>query len=82
MALYAILLVILGCKITACQMTFSGQTHCLSGHTDICMEKISGQSFSKLKSNYWKLMIVCIMTRILALCPDNSINIHGNFIMP
>ena len=23
-----------GCKITACQRTFSGQKHCLSGHTD------------------------------------------------
>ena len=39
-----------GCEITACQRTFSGQKHCLSGHTDICMEKMSGESFSKLKS--------------------------------
>ena len=39
----------LGCEITACQKTFSGQKHCLSGHTDICMEKMPGQSFSKLK---------------------------------
>ena len=38
-----------GCEITACQRTFSGQKQCLSGHTDICM-KMSGQSFSKLKS--------------------------------
>jgi len=41
------------CEITACQRTFSGQKHCLSGHTDICMDKMSGQSFGKLKiKNY------------------------------
>ena len=38
------------CEITACQRKFSRQKHCLSGHTDICMDKMSGQNFSKLKS--------------------------------
>ena len=37
-------------EITACQRLFSRQKHCLSGHTDICMDKMSGQSFGKLKS--------------------------------
>ena len=40
------------CKITACQRTFSKQKHCLSGHSDICMDKMSGQSFSKQIKNY------------------------------
>ena len=34
------------CEITACQRTFSGQKHCLSGHTDICMDKMSGQGLA------------------------------------
>ena len=38
------------CEITACQRTFSIQKYCLSGHTDICMDKMSGQSFGKLNS--------------------------------
>ena len=69
-----------GYKITACQRTFSREKHCLSGHTDIHMEKMSGQSFSRLK--LVKLMIISVIIRILALCPDNSIYFHGNFIMP
>ena len=31
------------CEITASQRTFSGQKRCLSGHTDICMDKMSGR---------------------------------------
>ena len=51
------------CEITACQRTFSGQKCCLSGDTDICMEKMSGQSFGQLKS---KTMIITYeITRIL-----------------
>ena len=59
------------CEITACQRTFSRQKRCLSGHTDICMDKTSGQGFSKLNL---KLMISFVIARILALCPDNSIS--------
>ena len=32
------------CEITACQRTFSSF---LSGHTDICMDKMSGQSLNQ-----------------------------------
>ena len=35
------------CEITACQRTFSGQKCFLSGHTDICMDKMSGQSLNQ-----------------------------------
>ena len=71
------------CEITACQRTFSGQKRCLSGHTDICMDKMSGQSFGNLKiKSYWKLITTYVITRILTLCPGNSIYVHAKFIMP
>ena len=35
------------CEITACQRTFSRQKCFLSGHTDICMDKMSGQSLNQ-----------------------------------
>ena len=48
-------------------------------HTDICMDKMSGQSFGNLKvKNYWKLITTYVITRILTLCPGNSIYVHAN----
>ena len=71
-----------GCKITACQMTFCGQKQCLSGHADICMEKCLDKLKQTKFKKYWKLIIIFVITGILALYPDNSIYVHGNFIMP
>jgi len=58
------------CKITAGQMTFSGQNHNLSGHIYICMEKLSRWNFNlaniKLKANSINFKT---MSRQLHLCP-------------
>ena len=57
------------CKITASQRTFSGQKCCLSGHTDICMDKMSGQSFNKdsVSTHFSKVILHTVHLNLLSL---------------
>jgi len=71
-----------GCEITAYQRTFSGQNTVCQGILIFAWTKCQDKTLANSNKNYWKLIIISIITRILAQCPDNSICVHENFIKP